>query len=78
MISLVDSRTSWVLPVEEVCYGLPVALHLGSSCRCRRSGRPARRPERHLAEWTKARVWAKLHRLILDELGSRGELDMRP
>jgi hypothetical protein len=26
-------------------------------------------------EWTAARVWAKLHRLVLDELGSRGELD---
>lgn len=26
-------------------------------------------------EWTAARVWAKLHRLVLDELGSRGDLD---
>ncbi|MGY3059917.1 transposase [Streptomyces sp. TE3672] len=30
---------------------------------------------RRFAEWTKARVWAKLHRLVLDELGSRGGLD---
>ncbi|MFH9078054.1 IS5 family transposase [Streptomyces pristinaespiralis] len=30
---------------------------------------------RRFAQWTKARVWAKLHRLVLDELGSRGELD---
>lgn len=30
---------------------------------------------RRFAEWSKARVWAKLHRLVLDELGSRGELD---
>jgi transposase len=30
---------------------------------------------RRFAEWTKGRVWAKLHRLVLDELGSRGELD---
>jgi transposase len=30
---------------------------------------------RRFAEWTKARVWAKLHRLVLDELGARGELD---
>lgn len=30
---------------------------------------------RCFAEWTKARVWAKLHRLVLDELGSRGALD---
>jgi transposase len=30
---------------------------------------------RRFAEWTQARVWAKLHRLVLDELGSRGELD---
>lgn len=28
---------------------------------------------RRFAAWTKARVWAKLHRLVLDELGSRGE-----
>ena len=30
---------------------------------------------RRFTEWTDARVWAKLHRIILDELGSRGELD---
>ena len=30
---------------------------------------------RRFTEWTKARVWAKLHRLVLDELGSRGELE---
>lgn len=30
---------------------------------------------RRFTEWTKARVRAKLHRLVLDELGSRGELD---
>lgn len=30
---------------------------------------------RRFAEWSKARVWARLHRLVLDELGSRGELD---
>lgn len=30
---------------------------------------------RRFTEWTKARVWAKLHRLVLDELGSRGNLD---
>ena len=27
---------------------------------------------RRFTEWTEARVWAKLHRLVLDELGSRG------
>lgn len=26
-------------------------------------------------EWSRARVWAKLHRLVLAELGARGELD---
>jgi transposase len=26
-------------------------------------------------EWTEARVWTKLHRLVLDELGAQGELD---
>ncbi|WP_419249248.1 IS5 family transposase [Streptomyces luteogriseus] len=30
---------------------------------------------RRFTEWSKARVWAKLHRLVLDELGVRGELD---
>ncbi|KJY19732.1 hypothetical protein VR46_44320, partial [Streptomyces sp. NRRL S-444] len=30
---------------------------------------------RRFSEWTEARVWAKLHRLVLDELGARGELD---
>ncbi|WTX01140.1 IS5 family transposase (plasmid) [Streptomycetaceae bacterium NBC_01309] len=30
---------------------------------------------RRFTEWTKARVWAKLYRLVLDELGARGELD---
>ncbi len=35
------------------------------------------RPQGHrrFSEWSKARVWAKLHRLVLDELGARGELD---
>lgn len=47
----------------------------GSSCLPRRSGRRERRPTGAASEWTKARVWAKLHRLVLDELGSRGELD---
>jgi transposase len=30
---------------------------------------------RRFSEWSKARVWAKLHRLVLDGLGARGELD---
>ncbi|GHG95113.1 hypothetical protein Srubr_36730 [Streptomyces rubradiris] len=30
---------------------------------------------RRFTEWTEARVWAKLHRLLLDELGARGEPD---
>ncbi|MFH9863299.1 IS5 family transposase [Streptomyces sp. NPDC017202] len=30
---------------------------------------------RRFTEWSKARVWAKLHRLILDEPGARGERD---
>lgn len=30
---------------------------------------------RRFSEWTAARVWAKLHRLVLDELGARRELD---
>lgn len=30
---------------------------------------------RRFSEWSKGRVWAKLHRVVLDELGARGELD---
>ncbi len=30
---------------------------------------------RRFSEWSKARVWAKLHRVVLDELGARGKLD---
>jgi hypothetical protein len=30
---------------------------------------------RRFAEWTEARMWAKLHRLVLDELGPQGGLD---
>jgi hypothetical protein len=41
------------------------------------SGQPAGRPAAHrrFSEWTQAWVWAKLHRLVLDEIGARGELD---
>lgn len=30
---------------------------------------------RRFTEWSRARVWGKLHRLILDELGARGTMD---
>ncbi|MFF6984722.1 IS5 family transposase [Streptomyces sp. NPDC008343] len=30
---------------------------------------------RRFARWTEARVWARLHRVFLDELGAHGELD---
>ena len=30
---------------------------------------------RRFTEWSRARVWGKLHRLILDELGARSSLD---
>ncbi len=30
---------------------------------------------RRFTGWSRARVWAELHRLVLDELGSRGEVD---
>ncbi|CQR61177.1 Transposase [Streptomyces leeuwenhoekii] len=30
---------------------------------------------RRFSVWTKARVWAKPYRLVLDKLGARGELD---
>lgn len=30
---------------------------------------------RRFARWSRDRVWARLHRAILDELGAQGELD---
>ncbi|WP_354006214.1 transposase [Streptomyces sp. NBC_00094] len=30
---------------------------------------------RRFARWSKDRVWARLHRVILDELGAQGDLD---
>ncbi|WP_162231696.1 IS5 family transposase [Allosalinactinospora lopnorensis] len=30
---------------------------------------------RRFTEWSQARVWAKLHRLVLDELGAQGDVD---
>ncbi|BDM70225.1 transposase [Streptomyces nigrescens] len=30
---------------------------------------------RRFAQWSKERVWARLHRVILDELGAAGDLD---
>ncbi len=30
---------------------------------------------RRFAQWSRDRVWARLHRVVLDELGARGELD---
>lgn len=30
---------------------------------------------RRFAQWSRDRVWARLHRVILDELGCKGELD---
>jgi transposase len=30
---------------------------------------------RRFAQWSLDRVWARLHRVLLDELGARGELD---
>lgn len=30
---------------------------------------------RRFAQWSADRVWARLHRVVLDELGARGELD---
>jgi transposase len=34
------------------------------------SGPSGATAHRRFSEWTKVRVWAKLHRLILDKLGS--------
>ena len=41
------------------------------------SGFGPSRPTAHrrFTEWSRAGVWGKLHRLVLDELGARGEMD---
>ncbi|WP_327303309.1 transposase [Streptomyces sp. NBC_01298] len=50
-----------------------------SGCTCRqlppRFGASWQTAHRRFTHWTEARVWAKLHRIILDELGATGELD---
>ncbi|SCZ11761.1 Transposase DDE domain-containing protein [Streptomyces sp. 136MFCol5.1] len=38
-------------------------------------GPPGPTAHRRFTEWSRARVRGKLHRLVLDELGARGELD---
>lgn len=48
-------------------------LHLAPTASCVRPLGPT--AHRRFTEWTGARVWAKPHRLVLDELGARGELD---
>lgn len=53
--------------------GVPCTL-VGASLR-RRQPVVGATAHRRFSEWSKARVWAKLHRLVLDELGARGELD---
>jgi hypothetical protein len=35
---------------------------------------PQRSPRR-FGEWTKISLWRKLHRVVLDELGSKGMID---
>src|SRR5579871_3713707 len=44
---------------------LPTALGFGSGSTC----------WRRLRDWQRAKVWAQLHRLLLDELGAAGQLD---
>ncbi|GAA3424593.1 hypothetical protein GCM10018953_17760 [Streptosporangium nondiastaticum] len=39
------------------------------------SGASWRTVHRRFAEWSAARVWAEPYRILLDELGARGELD---
>jgi transposase len=36
---------------------------------------PSGPAHRRFTEWSKDRLWAKLHRLVLDKLGAHGELD---
>ncbi|CAL9659544.1 hypothetical protein SUDANB126_06946 [Streptomyces sp. enrichment culture] len=50
-----------------------LGLHLAAVAADVRAGRPT--VYRRFAQWIRERVWARLRRVILDELGARGELD---
>ncbi|MFI0592577.1 MULTISPECIES: transposase [Streptomyces griseus group] len=61
---------------------VPAAIVFVATSGCTRQQLPSAsfRPVRSdrppaVAEWSKAGVWASLHRLVLDEPGARGELD---
>lgn len=59
---------------------LAAILFVASSCCTWRQTSEAFRPSWstvywRFTEWSQARVWAKLHRLMLDELGAKGDLD---
>ncbi|WP_416071738.1 transposase [Streptomyces sp. ID03-2B] len=61
---------------------VPAAIVFVATSGCTRQQLPSAsfRPVRGdrppaVAEWSKAGRWASLHRLVLDELGARGELD---
>ena len=38
-------------------------------------GVPFQTAHRRFGQWTRAGLWRRLHRAVLDELGARGELD---
>lgn len=70
-------RRQPVLAVTARCWrrssSWPPRAAPGGSCR-RCSGQPGPRFYRRFARWGRARIWARLHRVILDELGAQGQL----
>ncbi|WP_432047275.1 transposase [Streptomyces asiaticus] len=66
-------------PVDERAVFTAVVYVLTSGCAWRRLpptfGVSPATAHRRFTAWTKAGVWRRLHRAVLDELGARGELD---
>lgn len=66
-------------PVEERAAFAAVVYVLTSGCAWQHLpgdfGVSPATAHRRFTAWTKAGVWRKLHRAVLDELGARGEID---
>lgn len=66
-------------PVDERAVFTAVVYVLTSGCAWRHVqptfGVSPATAHRRFTAWTKAGVWRRLHQVVLDELGARGELD---
>jgi transposase len=66
-------------PVEDRAVFTAVVYVLSSGCAWRMLppsfGVTVPTAHRRFTEWTKAGLWSRLHRAVLDELGGQGEID---